>query len=350
MQAGLQQIAKKIIHDIFQIKPGQSVIIFAEIHNISEPAQPLEEIPLLEELAITLRKHNAIPIIDISTENLHQRFFKEIDSPDQTSQELFDLWINSADFVIDLSWRSNPLLYKSVPEKSLMKYCNLSDSYLQEMGKKNKKIILLGTPTKGLAKYYNLDHNTLKETYLSSINADYFTLKKKCLIFGNKIKHNEGWKVRSAERVLAFDLIGTAKNYYGEFKYSPVLVLPTGLWQQNIEPSKMTGILMCDFVYHSEYVWSDVQLIFREGKVVDIEIGVPQENTKVLKINLRSPIKSAILGYGINYFISKMTFYSLYDISKSGNLSITLHTENHEVILMLQNAQLYQTEDNIISD
>jgi len=339
-----QKISEKIINDILQVKPGQSVILYAEIHNVTEPKDPLEEIPFLEDIAISLRKKKALPILDISTENLHKRFFEEVDDNHTIQNDIFSIWINGADYFIDFSWRSNPMFYKSIPEQFMKKYKDMSELYIKEITKKKKKIILLGTPTKGLAKYYNIDQDLLIETFYQSIDIDYLQLKKKCLIFSGKISQNKNWQIVTKNRILQIDLIGKPQSLYGEFQHNPIVTLPTGLWKQNLLSENCNGILFCDYIYHQEYTWSNVQLIFNEGKIIDIETEFPQENTKLLKTNLRTQIKSICLNYGLNENVRKMSLYPMFDILKFGNLSMTILLEKHEFLLLSQNADLFLRE------
>ena len=69
------EIAVKIVNYILCLQQGQSVTISAEIHNVFDHNDPLVEIPFMEEIALVVRKNKGLPILDVSTENLHKRFF-----------------------------------------------------------------------------------------------------------------------------------------------------------------------------------------------------------------------------------------------------------------------------------
>ena len=342
----LSEIAKKIIKNILQVKPGQTVTIFAEIHNISDPSDPLEEIYIVEEFAIQLRKHRALAVLDISTENLHRRVVTEIfEDNNQTLPELFNIWQKTSDYFIDISWRSSPSFYKSIPEGHFQKISDLSDFYIRQMEKNNKRIILLGAPTKCLSKYYNIDHDVLIEAYLSALNTDYFSLKQNCLIFKGKIIENEGWQITTENRTLNLDLIGHSKCYYGEFSNYPILSLPTGYWEQEINLSSINGIFYCDYVYYDDNIWRNVQLIFEKGNIVDIETDIKQKNIYFLKSIIHSDFKTAILKFGLNNSIQKMSLYSLFDVIKFPNLSICMTSHKGEFIFLSEKSE-FVTQKN----
>jgi leucyl aminopeptidase (aminopeptidase T) len=343
------EIANKIINDVLKIKPGQSVTISAEIHNVLAYNEPLVEIPFLEELALQIRKQKALPTIDISTENLHKRFFEEIADHNQSiSMELFKKWLNTSDIFIDLSWRSNPQFYKSIPERYYKRQNLLPKVFMKQFEENNKKLILLGYPTKGLAKYLDVEHDLLEKIYFSALNIDYFDLKKRCLIFDGIVQKNAIKHIVTEKRILNIELKDRAKCLYGDWQKEPIMILPTGMWQQEINLEKLTGIYFCHQIYHEQNIWKDVQLIYENGKITDVETDNKQRNVELLKDMLRDEVESVLLNIGLNEAIAQKSLYSLFDMAKSKNLSLVINTERDQIIALAESAMILDNEENII--
>jgi hypothetical protein len=348
----LTEIATKIIKGVLKLTPGQSVTISAEIHNVYDNNDPLVEIPFLEELALQVRKYKGLPTIDISTENMHKRFFDEITDDSQSiSLDLFNKYLNTSDIFIDLSWRSNPLFYKSIPESSFKKHNILPKIFIKKFEEKNKKLILLGFPTKGMAKYFDIDHDTLKKTYFSALNIDYFNLKKRCLILDNKLLKSRKWQIATENRTLDINLIADRKCYYGEFNKELIMTLPTGMWQQEISIETLNGIIYCNQVYSDQYIWKNVQIIFENGRVTDVETNFQQSNMSVLRENLAGKIEKILVSIGLNDAVNRKSFYSLFDMAKNGSLSLVINTPNTTVIALSDTASLSCNDDeNVLRD
>ena len=342
-------IAYKIINQVIKIEPYQSVIISAEIHNVHDFDEPLVAIPFLEELAIVARKHKGLPLLDISTENIHKRFFEEIEEENKgLSTELFNKWLSTADLFIDLSWRSNPIFYKSIPERAF-KRLNLSPrEFIKIFEERNKKLLMLGYPTLGLAKYLEIDHDKLEKGYFTLLNADYFELKKKCQFLEGKLSRARFLNIITENRTLNIELRGEAKSYYGEFGEDCIAILPTGYWQQSVNTATINGIVYFDNVYYEQYIWHNIQIIYEFGRIVDVETDIQQKNMNLLKSVLFYDADTVYLNIGQNEGKCENSFYSLFEMVKNKNLSLTINSQKGQVIALSTSAGLFETNDNNI--
>lgn len=343
------EIAFKIVNCILKIKAHQAITISAEIHNVSDYDDPLVEIPFLEELALVIRKARALPIIDVSTENLHKRFFEEINEDTlEISTEQFYKWMKTSEVFIDLSWRSNPHFYQSISDRSYKRIKMSSIEFINIFSENNKKLLLLGFPTKGLSIYYKADHKMLEDTYFSALNIDYNELKKRILIFDGKVRKSKKWFVNTEKRTLEVDLIGESRCLYGDFNDDVIVTLPCGSWQQELNSEKLEGIFFADTIFFDHHRWEDVQVIFEHGKVVDVETSSEQEDINLLKTLLFQKIHSISLNIGLNRNIKNKTNYSLFDICKDKSLSMLIKNSRGQLIIVSHNASLYETKENNI--
>ncbi|MCL2062879.1 MAG: hypothetical protein FWG98_00705 [Candidatus Cloacimonetes bacterium] len=345
------EIAFKIINHIIKLAPYQAVTISAEIHNVYDFNEPLAEIPFLEELAIVVRKKKGLPIIDISTENMHKRFFEEVTEDNQNlSTELLNKWLSMSEIFIDLSWRSNPIFYRSIPERSFKRLNILPKDFVKLFEDNNKKLILLGFPTIGLANYLDIDHDLLKKGYFSSLNIDYFDLKKRCYILDNRMNLSENWNITTENRLLKMTLFGESKVYCGEFHQTHIMTLPTGCWQKAVKIDSIDGIFYCDNVFHEQYNWKNIQLIIEQGKIIDVETDVQQPNLNLLKSILFYDADSVVLNIGLNKTSEPKTHYSLFDMVRNRNLSLIIVSQKGQVIALSEKAGLLGVNDyNVLS-
>ena len=341
------EIAYKIINNILRLTPGQTIMVSAEIHNVEEHDDPLVEIPFLEELALSIRKYKGLPIIDISTENLHKRFFEEVYEEDTTiAVNLFYKWLESADIFIDLAWRSNPIFYKSIPDRNYKRLTVVPAELLTAFEKTGKKLILLGYPTKSLANYLDIDDVMLKQAYIESLNTDYHNLKKRAVLLDWKMKKARIWNVITDNRNLSIELIQEPKSLYGDIGEDSVIILPTGSWLQDINKETLSGMFYCDCVYHDKNKWENIQIIFENGRITDVETDSDQKNLNLLKSILFFDIESVQLNIGLNKEIKQRTGYKLFDMIKNKTLSLLLKTQRGQVILLSERAQICSS-DNI---
>ena len=346
------EIAFKIVNQVIKLSQYQSVTISAEIHNVYDFNDPLSEIPFLEEMALMIRKYNGLPILDISTENIHKRFFEEISEENKiVSTELLNKWLSLSDIFIDLSWRSNPIFYNSIPERTFKRLTLLPKDFLKLFIEKNKKLILLGYPTMGLAKYLDVDHETLKRGYFASLNANYIELKKKCYILDGKLKVSNIWNIDNERRTLKVELVGESKVFFGEFQKEYIITLPTGFWQQPLKIDSLNGIYYCNDVFYEQYRWKNIQIVFEKGKVTDVETDLQQKNINLLKSVLFFDADNITLSIGLNDTKVEKTYYSLFDMVRNKNISLIISSQKGQMIALCETAKLYESNEiNILSE
>jgi len=346
------EIAYKIVNYILDLRPGQSVTISSEIHNVIDNNEPLAEVPFLEELALVVRKQKGLPILDISTENLHKRFFEEItDDPPSISKELLRLWLNSADMFIDLGWRSNPSFYKSIPERSFKKLdiYNIDFRELFEISK--KKLVLLGFPTLDLAKFLDIDHFLLKKTYFAALNVNYYDMKKRCLVLEDRFKKHLNWRLLTEGNALQLTFEGNSKCLYGELAHDCIITLPTGLWTQPIAIASLSGSMHCEQIYHEQYLWRNVVITFENGRVTNVETEQTQRHINLLNTVLFGDMENVTLCVGLNHSIKERSFYHLFDSVKYKNVSLEIKNARGKLVALSEISTIgNEFEKNILDE
>lgn len=345
------EIAYKIVNYILNLKAGQSVTISAEIHNVFDNNEPLAQIPFLEELALVVRKNKGLPILDISTENLHKRFFEEIsDDLTSISTELLCKWLDSADMFIDLGWRSNPLFYKSIPERSYNRLNIFNKDFKKLFEIKNKKLLLLGYPTIGLAKYLEIDQLLLKKIYFNALNVNYYDVKKRCTLLDNFMRRFSRWIIAKEDYSLNVEFIGNSSCFYGDMTNETIITLPTGCWSQPINPLNISGSMHCEQVYLENNVWRNVRLVFESGRLITVDAGLQLKSVNLLRSTLFDEMEQITLQIGLNHAIKERSLYHLFDSVKYKNISLNIETKKGQVLVLTENASVFQEKEKNILD
>ena len=121
------EIVFKIINSVLKVKEGDVISISSEIQNAGNSPEPLSELPLVEELAVGIRKKKAFPVLEISTENLQKRFFSEM------NEEIYALplnyylkWIEDIDCFIEVGWKHYG--FENEANRSLMGELQIAES------------------------------------------------------------------------------------------------------------------------------------------------------------------------------------------------------------------------------
>ncbi len=348
----LAAIAFNLTHNVIKIKEKHVVNLSAEIHNGYELDHPLIEIPLLEEMALSIRKLKAFPVLDIASENLRKRVFSELNNEQLfMPQHYYEKWVSLADIFIDFSWKSNPYFVHDLPGFCLSRYTSTANELWEQIQRQRKKVILMGFPTEALAKYYNLNYSILRENYMSALNLDYHELRSRIILTDNKLKVANEWNLITEDRNLTINFVQQDSAIYnGEFYNRCYMVLPTGKIEKQLIHLTLDGIFYAESVYLENQYFSDVQIIFEKGRIISVDFMNKQSNSNFLHSLLLNSIQEAVLCIGMNPNLNEPIHYSLFDECVQRNLTIKLLINNKVISLSNAQTKLYQNDKDILSE
>ncbi len=344
------EVAFKIVNVILKVKPGQVVTLSAEIHNGFEMDNPLNAIPFLEEIAMSLRKKKAFPILDIASENLRKRSFSEI--PDEILDmpiNYYQKWVSMSDYFIDLSWRANPYFYKDIPDRYYNRLKKAMEVLWEQIRVQQKQIVLIGYPTVAMAKFYKVEYQLLQDAFFNSINCDYHELKKNLFIIDGDLSNSDEWEVITDERHCKFvfdDL--KSELYYGDFNPEGFLILPTGKWERKVKLESLNGLFYSNYLYFDNVVYKEVQLLIENGKVMSVDFLNKRPDNYMIQNLLLKEIQSCVLSIGMNQNLTDTIYYGLFDECIKHNLSLKMSVDNKVIMLTNNRAKLLDHKDNDI--
>ena len=100
----LAEIAFKIVHNVARLSENEVVSLSGEINNVDNDENALCQIPLIEEIALSIKKNKAFPILEISTSNLKKRSLNELpENLFSLPTEFYEKWMRAIDIYIDFN-------------------------------------------------------------------------------------------------------------------------------------------------------------------------------------------------------------------------------------------------------
>ena len=356
----LPVIAYKIVGQVLGVQKGQVVSIQGEIHNAPEEgayAFALAQVPLIEELALAVRKKGAFPVIEMSTENLRRRFLREM------PEDIYDMpldwytrWAEGIDHHIDVGWRTSPHLFEGISDQVYERIESSTRAVRQAIMRHAKRMVFLGCPSQSLARYYDLDADALRASYNAALNCDYHRLRQSGEALGADMPAAGAFALFSAshpgakESVLELELTGQDENStrLGDGRF---VVLPAGLVSFFIKPGSLHGRLAMRHVYYGRRVWQGLTCRFEHGRCVEVDgpEGLDLTHLRNGLLNHREEIR---LGVGINEKIKSACGYSLYDETQRGLPTLQfIDPEHHTITVAVSQSRLLTgSDDNILGE
>jgi leucyl aminopeptidase (aminopeptidase T) len=354
----MSELAYKIVNIVLGVERGQVVSIGGEIHNdgadlLTRSTEALAEIPLIEELAIMIRKKQAFPVIEISTDNLKKRFLNEM--PD----DIYDLpldyytkWVDTIDAFIDIGWRSNPGFFQNLADWKFNKLKASTSDILQSVIHKNKKMLFLGYPTRAVAEYFEADPEVLKAAYFEGLNCDYNKVMAKTDDLTRRFTGLENGIAFTGENHLVFSIDQERLAEMPKWYNNNLIVLPGGQVEIPLLQKGLTGIFRASRVYHENLCFENVEIHIGEGEVYAVQFETDRKGNNKLRhaaINHHCDFRLCV---GLNENLRELTGYYLFDEAMLGNVSLKLYDQNGREIIFSNPETRMQTgeQNNILGE
>ncbi|MFM9995419.1 MAG: aminopeptidase [Phycisphaerales bacterium] len=137
--------------------------------------------PLIESVAVQVRKLGAFPLISVGSERLARRFYDEVPARFDGQTDQFDLKLASiitARISIDAS--ENPALFADASPERLAAFSKAEKPIAEALLKRNVRQVSLGNglyPTAATAKLHGLSQEALSTLFWQGVNTDYSSLQ-----------------------------------------------------------------------------------------------------------------------------------------------------------------------------
>ncbi|MDO9577583.1 MAG: aminopeptidase [Candidatus Cloacimonadales bacterium] len=330
------ELAYNIINNLLRIQKDDVVSISGEIRNGANAEYALIELPIIEEIAVAIRKKKAFPVLELSTENLKKRFFVEMpDDVFSVPPNYYKNWINSIDIFIEVGWESFSSDFIETSEKQIKKFKDSTQSVMEHLFEQRKKLIFLNFPTHELAGFINAEYEELLNSYLNAVNCNYNLLK----IYGNELHEKffsySNYLITSKDEKLSLKILRDKIEIFdGDTSNKQVVVMPTGLAEIQLDRQNLDGVFFADKIYYKNKTYDNVKIKFENGAVRYVAFTEDKTGNYHMQSELTNSIEECYLTVGFNKNIFNYTNYFSYDRCIDGNVSLKFFDRSYKPIFI----------------
>lgn len=280
----LEELAAKLVNECIGIQQNEIVLVAGNINNLE----------LLENIAVNVRKKGAFPLLQIGTERLTKRMYYDIPEDYDAQEPLLDLkLIDMISAQISISSLQSPDLLADFPPERLAKRDAAYKPVMEIYQKKEIRSVDLGNgfyPTPARAEQLNVSLDKLSEIFWKGVAVDYEKLSEKgkqlktMLKEGKKLvitnKNGTDFSVDITDRKSFInDGIISAEDHAASFAGNMVF-LPAGEVYLAPVPGTANGKIVVDNFRVMNKEVNKLELDFKDGKLVSYKAGSGLEHFK----------------------------------------------------------------------
>ncbi|MCK4956211.1 MAG: hypothetical protein KAS49_01155 [Candidatus Cloacimonetes bacterium] len=330
------ELAFNIINNLLRIKKDDVISISGEINNRKNCEKELIEIPLIEELAVAIRKRQAFPILEITTTNLQDRFYNEMpDNIYSLPPSYYKKWIEMIDGFIEIGWQKFSNDFNETSSQQSQEMTDSTNELLEKIFEDNKKIIFLNLPNLQLAEYLQKDYQKLVSIYSDAVNCDYRYLNKTGIELKDKYFSSANYKIENVTELLEFKIVkDEASINSGNQSDSSLIILPAGFIEFPLIRKSLNGIINFERVYYHHHLFENIKIFFENGTIRYITFKVERKENFILQNALMNSTNNCLLCIGFNPEIGTFTNYNIYDRCINENITFNFLCEDESNIFL----------------
>ncbi len=161
------RLAQRIVDQCAGIKEGEIVNISGNVRDM----------PLLESLAIEVRKVGAFPLLSVGTDAMGRRLIADVPEKYDSQSPLLDLKLaEMVDAAINLDWGSDPAMNADIPRQRIEAINRASIPVSDLYAKRCVRGVNLGNgmyPSPYNAALYGVKEEDLRKLFWNAVNIDY---------------------------------------------------------------------------------------------------------------------------------------------------------------------------------
>lgn len=167
----LEKLAERLVTQSANVKEGEVVLISSGPENIE----------LLEDIAVQVRKAGAFPLVTVSTDRMAKRMFDDVPAKYDTQTDAADLKLaEMVDVSISVGRQSAEGLFADADQNRLAARAKANESLQEAYIKNGVRTIDVDNglyPNDWLAKRYGMSGDDLSKTFWGGVNVDYQDLQ-----------------------------------------------------------------------------------------------------------------------------------------------------------------------------
>jgi aminopeptidase len=266
-------VADKVVTQSAGVKDGDIVLLFGSD----------EDLPLLEEIAISVRKQGASPLVSVTTGGFNRRTYDEVPAQyDSRTPEMMMKLAGVVDVIIGTEAGDSRTL-KGVPAERMAARGKAAAPVGELMRNRAVRTVTLGNgiyPSEEQAELYDLERDELAEAMYSGIDADYGAIQaagkqvKQVLSTGKEMRitqpNGTDLRVRIDRRPVAVNdgVISPEERKPGSAEIS--VWLPAGEAYLIPVPGTAEGTFIADKLFFLGQPVEGLKLEFKGGKLASM--------------------------------------------------------------------------------
>jgi leucyl aminopeptidase (aminopeptidase T) len=268
-----RSLAEKVVARSAGVKEGDVVLVFGSD----------EDLPLLEDLAVEVRKHGGSPLVTVNTNRLARRMYDEVPAKYDSQVPEMNLKLGSIVDVVIGTEAFEARTLKGVPPERMAARAKAGAAVDQLMRKRGVRTVILGNglyPSAEQAEQFGLSRDQLADVMYSGIDADYSAIQatgehvRKVLAGGKELRitHPNGTDLRlriDGRPITVNDgVISAQEQKPGSAETS--VWLPAGEVYLVPVPGTATGTLVSDKEFYLGQPIEGLRLEFKAGKLTSM--------------------------------------------------------------------------------
>lgn len=328
ISAGHKSVAEKVVSQSAGVKEGDLVLVFGSD----------EDLPLLEDIAVEVRKRGASPLVSVTTEQLNRRLYDEVPAKyDTIEPEMINKLAGIVDVIISTEAGEGRTL-EGVPAERIATRATAFAPTGALMQKRGVRTVALGNglyPSAERAEQFGVSREELADMMYGGVDADYQDLaatgqQLRTALSGGKELHitnpnGTDLKVRIAGRPVTVNdgVISEEDRKKGGAATS--VWLPAGEVYLTPVPGTAQGTVVVDKFYFQGKPVDGLRLEFKGGKLTSM---AAKEGIEPLKAayDAAGPGKDVlgVVDLGINSGIKSPDQSPVHVWAKAGTVTISV--------------------------
>ena len=301
----LEATANRMVTQSAAIREGDLVLI---------QGQP-EDMRLLENIAIEVRKLGAFPLVNVTTDQLERRMFTDVPSKFDAQTPLMHMKLaETINALITVQREENPRLLADVAPERIAAHHKTMLQIMQVMMNRNVRQVHLGNglyPTEATARQFGLPLDELTSIFWKGVNVDYMRLQAVADTVRNRLARGDTVRITDAN--------GT--DFQCRIQKRPVMIndgvisnddvragkaacevwLPAGEVYCTVVPNTAEGTIVIDRHYFNGQEIRDLRLTFKNGRLTNMTAKSGLEHLKQLyDASGRGKDQFAAIDIGVN--------------------------------------------------
>jgi aminopeptidase len=302
----LEQLAERLVTQSAAVKEGEVVLVSGGTENLE----------LLEDIAVQVRKAGAFPLVTIGTDRLSKRMYTDVPEKYDSQTDQLDLKLAEiANVAIAVDRSTDEGLFADADPKRMAARAKANEGIQDAFIKHNVRSVEVGNglyPQDWLAKRYEMTADELAKTFWGGVNVDYADLQTRgaqvsaALSGGSEIHITDAngtdlkVKVQGRAYGVSDGIISAEDLKKGPASLS--VYLPAGEVYVAPVPGTAEGKVVCAKEYYQGQEINNLTMTFAAGKLTSITGSGPGFDKMKAAYDAAGEGKDlfAVVDFGIN--------------------------------------------------